>query len=60
MTDKAWWIDKMRIIKAWGLNFIRCHSYCPPDAAFEAADEEGVYIQPECGMWNHFEEGIPM
>ena len=60
VTDKAWWIDKMRIIKAWGLNFIRCHSYCPPDAAFEAADEEGVYIQPECGMWNHFEEGIPM
>ena len=60
VTDKAWWVEKMRIIKSWGLNFIRCHSYCPPDAAFAAADEEGVYIQPECGMWNHFEEGIPM
>lgn len=60
VTDKTWWLDKMRIIKSWGLNFIRCHSYCPPDVAFEAADEEGVYIQPECGMWNHFEEGIPM
>ncbi len=60
VTQKAWWLEKMRILKAWGLNFIRCHSYCPPEAAFAAADEEGIYIQPECGMWNHFEEGIPM
>ncbi len=60
VTDKAWWRKLMQVIKVWGLNFIRCHSYCPPEAAFAAADEEGVYIQPECGMWNHFEEGIPM
>ena len=39
---------------------MRCHSYCPPEAAFAAADEMGIYLQPECGMWNHFEENIPM
>ena len=39
---------------------MRCHSYCPPEAAFAAADEMEIYLQPECGMWNHFEENIPM
>lgn len=60
VTDKAWWRDKFAIMKKWGLNFMRCHSYCPPEAAFAAADEMGIYLQPECGMWNHFEENIPM
>ena len=59
-TDPAWWKRLMAVVKEWGLNFIRCHSYCPPDAAFQAADEAGVYIQAECGMWNVFNEGIPM
>lgn len=59
-TDRAWWEEKLGIIKAWGLNFVRCHSYCPPEMAFQVADELGIYLQPECGMWNHFEEGIPM
>ncbi len=53
-TDKAWWLKMMRVIKEWGLNGIRFHSYCPPDAAFRAADEEGVYLLVECGMWNQF------
>lgn len=59
-TDRAFWDNIMKTVKAWGLNFIRCHSCCPPEAAFAAADEVGIYIQPECGMWNVFEEGIPM
>lgn len=56
-VDPAWWRNLMKTVKDWGLNFIRCHSYCPPEAAFAAADEAGVYIQPECGMWNVFYEG---
>lgn len=59
-TDPAWWKKLMDTVKEWGLNFIRCHSCCPPEAAFAAADEAGVYLQPECGMWNIFEEGILM
>lgn len=50
----------MRIVREWGLNAIRCHSYCPPEAAFQAADEEGIFLLVECGMWNVFREGIPM
>ncbi len=59
-TGPAYWDRIMRIIGEWGLNFIRCHSYCPPEAAFAAADRAGVYIQVEAGMWNVFNEGIPM
>ncbi|MCM1046577.1 MAG: hypothetical protein NC417_13820 [Candidatus Gastranaerophilales bacterium] len=55
-TDLAWWKRLMQTVKTWGFNFIRCHSYCPPEAAFLAADEEGVYLQPECGMWNYFDD----
>lgn len=44
----------MQIIKSYGLNGIRFHSFCPPEAAFLAADEEGVLLLVECGMWNHF------
>ena len=59
-TDKAWWKTLMQTIKSWGLNAVRCHSYCPPEAAFQAADEEKVFLLIECGMWNIFREGIPM
>lgn len=59
-TDKDRWKKVMQTIKSWGLNAIRCHSYCPPEAAFQAADEEEVFLLVECGMWNIFREGIPM
>ena len=47
----------MKTVKSYGLNFIRCHSYCPPEAAFLAADNAGVYLQPESRMWNILEAG---
>ncbi|MBQ9765665.1 MAG: hypothetical protein IJW18_05675 [Lachnospiraceae bacterium] len=53
-TDVEYWKRIFGICKEWGLNFMRFHSYCPPDAAFVAADELGVYLQVECAMWNHF------
>lgn len=46
-TDVASWERVIRIAKAHGLNLIRFHSYCPPDAAFEAGDELGFYFQVE-------------
>ena len=46
-TDVPSWQRIYRIIKSYGLNFIRFHSWCPPDAAFAAADLEGVMIQAE-------------
>lgn len=56
-TDVASWRRIMRIIKAHGLNHIRFHSWCPPEAAFAAADEAGVYFQVECGLWASFGKG---
>lgn len=55
-TEKAWWQKMMRTIKEWGMNGIRFHSYCPPDMAFQVADEENIALLVECGMWNHFED----
>ena len=46
-TDVAAWKRIIRIAKAHGLNLIRFHSYCPPVAAFVAADELGFYYQVE-------------
>lgn len=54
------WERIFRICKDWGLNYIRFHSYCPPRAAFIAADYVGIYLQIECGMWNIFSEGNGM
>jgi hypothetical protein len=54
-TDVTTWKRIIGICKTWGLNGMRFHSWCPPEAAFTAADELGFYLQPECGMWNSFD-----
>jgi hypothetical protein len=46
-TDVASWRRIYGIIKSYGLNFVRFHSWCPPEAAFAAADLEGVMLQAE-------------
>lgn len=45
--DKAEWKRIYGTLKEWGLNHVRYHSWCPPLAAFEAADEMGFYLQAE-------------
>ena len=53
-TDTASWISIIRKCKEYGLNAMRFHSYCPPEAAFVAADSLGFYLQPEGPTWpNH-------
>lgn len=54
------WERIFGICKDWGLNFVRFHSFCPPEAAFMAADRIGIYLQVECAMWNVFQEGNGM
>ena len=53
-TDVESWRKIIRRCKEFGLNGIRFHSCCPPEAAFDAADELGFYLQPECGLWAPF------
>ena len=41
------WKRILAAARAHGLNLLRFHSYCPPEAAFAAADELGFYLQVE-------------
>jgi hypothetical protein len=59
-TDVETWRKLFETCRAWGLNHMRFHSWCPPEAAFEAADQLGFYLQPEPGMWNEISPGTPM
>jgi hypothetical protein len=53
-ADVDAWRKLFRIAKSYGINHYRFHSYTPPDAAFEAADIEGIYIQAELPDWNSY------
>ena len=50
-TDTVEWFRIMSAIKDYGMNHIRFHSWCPPKAAFQVADELGMYLQVELPMW---------
>ena len=53
--DKASWINYFQRCKDYGINHVRFHSWCPPEAAFAAADELGIYLQPELPFWGTLE-----
>ena len=46
------WLDVLKIYKSYGINCMRFHSHCPPEAAFAAADQLGMLMQPELSHWN--------
>ncbi|MGX5819356.1 glycoside hydrolase family 2 TIM barrel-domain containing protein [Chitinophaga lutea] len=50
MTEEGW-AKEFAAVKAYGLNHIRFHSWCPPEAAFRMADSLGVYLQIELPLW---------
>jgi len=45
------WLDIFNTAKSYGLNHLRCHSWCPPQAAFVAADRIGFMLQVETPLW---------
>ncbi|MEO5959165.1 MAG: sugar-binding domain-containing protein, partial [Opitutaceae bacterium] len=63
-TDVASWKRVLGVVKAHGLNHVRYHSWCPPEAAFVAADEIGIYLQVEVATWPNWStllgEGKPV
>jgi hypothetical protein len=59
-TNVAYWKKLFELCRSWGLNHMRFHSWCPPEAAFEAADILGFYLQAEPGMWNEISPDTPM
>jgi Glycosyl hydrolases family 2/GDSL-like Lipase/Acylhydrolase family/Glycosyl hydrolases family 2, sugar binding domain/Glycosyl hydrolases family 2, TIM barrel domain len=50
-TDNAGWAKVFATAKSYGLNHIRYHSWCPPEAAFAVADSMGIYLQIENPLW---------
>ncbi len=50
--DVDTWRHYFQVAKQYGINHYRFHSWCPPEACFEAADMEGIYLQPELPIWN--------
>lgn len=50
-TAEEEWLRIFQICRAHGLNHMRFHSWCPPEAAFSAADKTGFYLQVECSAW---------
>ena len=51
-TDVASWRHILAVYQSYGVNCVRFHSHCPPEAAFIAADETGMLMQPELSHWN--------
>ena len=49
--DKETWIKHFTAFKEYGLNHVRFHAWCPPEAAFEAADLLGLYLSIEMPLW---------
>ena len=45
------WKQVFATVKEYGINHYRFHTCCPPDAAFTAADEMGIYMEPELPFW---------
>ncbi len=50
-TDTESWLRHMKTAQQYGINHYRFHTCCPPEAAFEAADILGIYLEPELPFW---------
>ncbi|MGN1245127.1 MAG: sugar-binding domain-containing protein [Muribaculaceae bacterium] len=51
MTEEGW-EKEFNTARRWGLNHLRFHSWCPPEAAFRVADRMGFYLQVELPLWS--------
>ncbi len=57
--EKSGWLKVFTAARAYGLNHLRFHSWCPPAAAFEVADSLGFYLQVELPLWTSVGDDKP-
>lgn len=57
-TDVESWVKILKTAKSHGINHYRFHTCCPPEAAFEAADRVGIYMEPELPFWGTVEDEL--
>ncbi|MBI2302911.1 MAG: hypothetical protein HYU66_28730, partial [Armatimonadetes bacterium] len=50
-TDVESWLRILRVCRDYGLSHLRFHSWCPPEAAFAAADRMGFLYHVELPQW---------
>ncbi len=50
--DERGWMKVFSTAREYGLNHLRFHSWCPPEAAFRVADKMGFYCQVELPNWS--------
>ena len=49
-TDRDRWRRKLKTLRDYGYNHVRCQSYVPTPEYYDAADEVGLIVQGEMGM----------
>jgi hypothetical protein len=54
--DRQSWTKYFDTCRQYGINHVRFHSWCPPEAAFAVADSLGIYLQPELPFWGNFDK----
>jgi len=59
-TNVADWMREIKVCKSYGLNNLRFHSWCPPEAAFIAADSLGFFLHIECNAWTNIGDEKPI
>ena len=45
--DREKYLHDLGMLKSAGFNFLRCHTWCPPEPFYEACDELGILVQTE-------------
>jgi beta-galactosidase len=46
-ADKAFYVDRLRVAKSYGFNYVRHHSHFVSPEYYEACDEVGMFVSPE-------------
>jgi beta-galactosidase len=58
-VELANWRRIYRTVRDYGMNHLRFHSWCPPEVAFQAADEAGVLLHVELPVFSHHVDKTP-
>lgn len=58
-VELADWRRIYQAVRSYGMNHLRFHSWCPPEVAFEAADEAGVLLHIELPVFSHHVDKTP-
>ncbi|MBE6364587.1 MAG: hypothetical protein E7053_02400 [Lentisphaerae bacterium] len=51
--DREKYLRELGVLQRAGFNFVRCHTWCPPEAFYEACDQLGLLVETELpSVWS--------